>query len=472
MSKRFNLQDGTVLTLATKPIGEGGEGEVFEIESPVGFSDFVAKILFNAKRTNERRYKARYMVDNPPVRTQDGNGHDFLIWPRHLLFDNTDFVGFIMPRAYGVDLSELCRVKLAPEFGAEWKKFDRTSEDSMILRLTLCSNIAKAVEALHSTNHYIIGDLKPENIRVKSNGLVSILDLDSCQISDGGQVRFQSKMNTPKYNPPDAVTADKHKSWDYFILGVIFYEILCGIHPFAGTTKYPYEHLNTPDLKIPEGLFPFGSKGSFYSVIALPHYKFKSLPSSVQDLFIVCFDKGIKSPGIRPNTIDWINILTAKPSIKKFSVDKTSIICGMDIILTWRVEGADNIIINEGIGSVDKTGSVTLTPNNDRVYVIKAENRFGFVEAEVAITSFPTPVLEALKVPMPDFASEVDLDMIRIQSPQINTAINISLFGAPSPKFPGTSEQTRKIRPEYLEKPEFLNLQSVYEAIIRKISSR
>ena len=165
-----------------------------------------------------------------------------------------------------------------------------TIQDSGILRLILCSNIAKAVNALHATGHYVIGDLKPENIRVKPNGLVSILDLDSCQISDGGQIRFQSKMNTPKYNPPDKIIEHKELSWDLFIIGIIFYEILFGCHPGQGTLQ---PHLNdqytTPDLKLRNGYFPFGSKGQFFDVIATPHYDFKNLADGVQKIIYSLF---------------------------------------------------------------------------------------------------------------------------------------------------------------------------------------
>lgn len=469
MPKNFTLQNGATLSVADNPLGEGGEGAVYEILNPANYRNSVAKILYPDKRTNERRYKVRYMVDNPPANIQDGNSHDFLIWPQQILLDNNDFVGFIMPKAEGIDLEELCRVKLKPELGSEWQKFYRDNSDSMILRLILCSNIAKAVNALHATGHYVIGDLKPENIRVKSNGLVSILDLDSCQISDGGQIRFQSKMNTPKYNPPETIIEHKELSWDLFIIGVIFYEILCGIHPFIGTTKAPYENLNTPEQKIQAGLFPFGSKSNYFEVIAIPHYNFKNLPDRVQKLFLRCFDQGITNPAIRPNTTDWLNNLTAKPKIVYFKTDRENIISGVEVTLSWKVEGADEIVINEGIGIVKESDTIIVKPNSERNYKISATNKFGIDEQQIHISTFPTPVNETLKIPMPEFTSRVNLNTIQISSPKIDVSINFDSLVSQRPIFTEQSNELRTLKPQHKPKNE-LNLSSIYESIRRKIS--
>lgn len=469
MPKNFTLQNGTTISIADQPLGKGGEGAVYEILNPLNFQNSVAKILFQDKRTIERQYKIRYMVDNPPSTTQDSNRHNFLIWPQQLLFEDNNFVGFVMPKANGIELEELCRVELKPELGSEWQKFYRDNSDSMIVRLILCSNIAKAVNALHSTGHYVVGDLKPENIIVKSNGLASFIDLDSCQISDSGQVRFQSKMNTPKYNPPDTIIEQKDLSWDLFILGIIFYEILCGIHPFVGTTRTPYENFNSPVQRIQVGLFPFGSKANYFEVVASPHYNFKILPDKVQSLFLKCFDQGITNPSIRPNTNDWINNLTSKPKIIFFKSDRETIISGIEITLSWEVENADEITINEGVGNVGEKGTIQLKPLSDRIYKITAKNKFGADEQEIQIATFPTPIIESLKVPMPDFTSRVSLTPIQISSPKIDVSINIDLMSS-KPVFTEPSNELKTLRPQYKPKAKLLNLSSIYENIRRKIS--
>ncbi len=426
MQRIFTLSNGITIKVADIPLGEGGEGAVYEILSPANYRNFVAKILYPDKRTNERRYKVRYMVDNPPLNIQDVNGHNFLIWPQQMLLEEKDFVGFLMPKAEGVDLEELCRVKLKPELSTEWQKFDRDNPDSMLLRLILCSNIAKAVNALHSTGHYVIGDLKPENIRVKANGLVSILDLDSCQISDGDQIRFQSKMNTPKYNPPDKIVEHKKLSWDLFILGIIFYEILCGIHPFIGTTMAPYEGFNTPEQKIQAGLFPFGTKSSYFKVVALPHFNFKKLPTLVQELFLRCFDQGILSPLIRPLTDEWLNNLTAKPQIIYFKSNKEVIISGLEVKLRWKVEGAEKIEINQEIGFVEDIGTIEVKPNENPIFKLRAWNLFGTVESEIKLSIFPTPIIKSLYIPTPIFIHQTSISNFKINTPKVELGIDLN----------------------------------------------
>jgi hypothetical protein len=431
MQSNYHLSDGTQITIDTNFLGEGGEGGVYEITSPQKFKSSVAKILLTHNRVIERRYKVDYMIKNPPAETKDQTGHSFLIWPEHILFENNQFVGFLMPKAEGVTLEELSSTELGfysyprhnDKLGQEWQRFDRNSPDSLVLRLKLCSNIAKAIHTLHASGHYVIGDLKPQNIMVLPNGLVSILDLDSCQIADNGSVRFESKMNTPEFNPPENPGKKKEISWDLFIVGIIFYKLLSGVHPFFGTCKAPYENCTLPELKIKEGLFPHGSKGEFFEVIPMGHNAFKEFPEFVQKLFINCFDGGVTKPSLRPTALDWINKLTAKPSIKFFNADKEIIFDTQKFTLSWETENGRTAEV-EGFGTVELNGSLQLSAIGQSFFKLKISNEFGDTFQDLSITRFPTPVIESLKVPTPTFESRLNLSPITIQSPNINVSIN------------------------------------------------
>jgi hypothetical protein len=431
MQSNYHLSDGTQITIDTNFLGEGGEGGVYEITSPQKFKSSVAKILLTHNRVIERRYKVDYMIKYPPAETKDQTGHSFLIWPEHILFENNQFVGFLMPRAEGVTLEELSSTELGyysyprhnDKLGQEWQRFDRNSPDSLVLRLKLCSNIAKAIHTLHASGHYVIGDLKPQNIMVLPNGLVSILDLDSCQIADQGSVRFESKMNTPEFNPPENPGKKKEISWDLFIVGIIFYKLLSGVHPFFGTCKTPYENCTLPELKIKEGLFPHGSKAQFFEVIPIGHNAFKEFPEFVQKLFINCFDGGINKPSLRPTALDWINKLTAKPAIKFFKSDKDIIFDTQKFTLSWETENGRTAEV-EGFGTVELNGSLQLSAIGQSFFKLKISNEFGDTLQDLSITRFPTPVIESLKVPTPTFESRLNLSPITIQSPNINVSIN------------------------------------------------
>jgi len=431
MNSNYHLSNGTQITIDTNFLGEGGEGGVYEITSPQKFKSSVAKILLTHNRVIERRYKVDYMIKYPPAETKDQAGHSFLIWPEHILFENNQFVGFLMPRAEGVTLEELSSTELGfysyprhnDKLGQEWQRFDRNRPDSMVLRLKLCSNIAKAIHTLHKSGQYVIGDLKPQNIMVLPNGLVSILDLDSCQIADQTSVRFESKMNTPEFNPPEIPGMKKEMSWDLFIVGIIFYKLLSGVHPFFGTCKSPYENCTLPELKIKEGLFPHGSKGQFFEVIPIGHKVFNELPRFVQKLFINCFDGGIVKPSLRPTALDWINNLTAKPSIKFFKSDKEIIFSTQKFTISWETENGRTAEL-EGFGSVELNGSMQLAAIGQSFFKLKISNEFGVTLQDLSITIFPTPVIESLKVPTPTFNLRFNLNPITIHSPNINVSIN------------------------------------------------
>lgn len=470
MSSKYTLQNGKKIWIADTPLGTGAEGAVHSIVRPKEYKHGVAKILYPQKRTSERRKKITYLVENPPASTRDVNGHNFIIWPQMMLFDQSEFVGFIMPQAEGIDMDNLCLPNLKPELGNVWKKFDRKNPEAIRLRLILCSNLAKAVNAIHSTGHYVIGDLKPENIKVKSNGWVSIIDLDSCQISENGNVLFHSQMNTPKYNPPDQTNTVKDASWDLFIIGVIFYELLCGIHPFTGTSLAPYDQYNTPDQKIKHGLFPFGSKGQYFKVIPAPHQEFRSLPKIIQKLFLECFDYGIYTPQKRPKASDWVAFLTSKPKVVFFKTSRETIIEGVEITLSWEIQGAEEIEINGGIGYVENTGSVTLKPKANQHFKLLARNLFGISKKEVEIKTFPTPVLESLIVPAPDFSNRITLKPIAISLPKIDLSIKPENTSLKKPILPSTLLHKTDIRPKYPKKSRTNSLSKIFQVFRQKLN--
>jgi serine/threonine protein kinase len=257
---------------------------------------------------------------------------------------------------------------------------------------------------------------------------------------------------------------------DLFILGVIFYEVLCGIHPFIGTTKSPYENSNTPEQKIKDGLFPFGAKGKYFEVIAPPHNNYQKLPYKVQNLFLNCFDVGINIPNLRATTIDWIDVLTIKPQVNFFKADRETIIAGVEVTLSWDVEDAEEIFISEGIGKVENTGSVTTKPQSNRSFKLTATNKFGVDEKEINVTAFPTPVIESLKIPMPDFSSRLSLNPIQISSPRIDVSVNLGNNANAKLPFIEPSIEVKSIRPLHMEKTSIISLSRIFESIKKQLS--
>ncbi|MBN2663235.1 MAG: hypothetical protein JXR68_06265, partial [Bacteroidales bacterium] len=141
-------------------------------------------------------------------------------------------------------------------------------------------------------------------------GKVTVLDIDTVQISNNGSVMFPSKAMTPEYIPPEIKkiqNGDKVPvEWDRFILSLIFYEVLFGIHPYAGNGfKAPYTNSTTIKDNISNGLFPFGQKSQYFNNIPKPHLNFKNIPLKVQNLFINSFEVDISNTHKRPTAEEW-----------------------------------------------------------------------------------------------------------------------------------------------------------------------
>ncbi|MCW3466956.1 protein kinase domain-containing protein [Chitinophaga nivalis] len=321
MSKIVQLKNGTKLLLEDKAFASGGEGDLFRIINPVSFQKQVVKIYKPDKRTKEREQKIEYLAANLPLLHQDD--HHSVIWVNQVVYENGKFIGFTMPAAKGEKLELLCHVRMPKNLTDEWKKFDFYNPKAIELRLKLCFNIAVAIYHIHNLGNYVLVDMKPENIMIQPNGLISIIDMDSVAVTQNNKILFPAPVVTPEYTPPEYYKGVKinkdglNETWDRFSLSVIFYRLLCGIHPFSGSCITPYDKCNGLAEMVENGLFPNGQKRSFFKVIPPPHNNFHKLETSVQELFKRCFENGYTNPSDRPSADEWCRNLSPQPVIKR-----------------------------------------------------------------------------------------------------------------------------------------------------------
>lgn len=304
-----------LVNIQDSPLASGGEGEIRTvISAPERFKSVCAKIYFPQGRTEQQKQKIKYMATNPP---KEVTGEGFMIgWPLDYLTDaNQQFLGFLMPLAFGdsIQLINLTSTRLPKSLGSEWYyRYDRGNGVSALLsRLKLINNISIPVYLLHATKRYVMKDFKPENVLVTATGKISMVDMDSIQIVDNGELLFPGNAATPNYIPPEYYTKNVgrsatdilNKSWDEFAIGIVFYQLLFGLHPYVVTpSNIMDDSSNDISQHISENLFPFGNNASKIASYPPLHDKFRILPDNLQALFTRAFSNAASN---RPSASMW-----------------------------------------------------------------------------------------------------------------------------------------------------------------------
>lgn len=104
-----------------------------------------------------------------------------------------------------------------------------------------------------------------------------------------------------------------------------------------------------------------------------------------------------------PQTIS-IDIDRHPPIIGSFDVNPSFSFIGSPVVLSWDVEGARYVEIDNGIGDVSNTNTKTVTLDPNGVFKLTAQNYFGIKsEATAAVSIFPVPLIEGIFIPRPRF---------------------------------------------------------------------
>ena len=314
MSRVLQLDNKTNITIDTDPCGSGGSGEVYKILSPINLTNQVVKLYHKERLTKEAEEKIKYLV----LKKINQNDHESIVWIKNVVVDNGKFVGFTMNYADGIGLEQFLNDRWwRNNETKDWEKFKFDNENVLENRLKLCLNIAKAVFILHLNINFSIVDIKPSNFKINKNGLVSIIDIDNIEVIENGKVLYAAQVITPEFSPPEFHKGLNYKqssasqNWDRYSLAILFYKILCGIHPFEGVgCKTPFEGCtDSPDM-IKNGLFLHGANSSYVNFKSPQHSNFSKLNEELQSIFIQCFDGGHDKPHLRPSAEDWCRVLS------------------------------------------------------------------------------------------------------------------------------------------------------------------
>lgn len=216
-------------------LGRGSFGEVYLVEKlPEG--DFYAmKILHKRKIMGQNL--VRYARTERDVLSYFQ--HPFIVSIKYA-FQTPEKLYMILEYCPGGDL------------GSVLKREKKLSEERAKLYLT---EIILALEALHKKD-IIFRDLKPDNVVLDADGHAMLTDFGLSKEGVNNNSSAKSFCGSVAYLAPEVLRRQGHgKSVDWYLVGVLLYEMLVGIPPYFSSNKdQMFKNIKSGPLRMPERL--------------------------------------------------------------------------------------------------------------------------------------------------------------------------------------------------------------------------
>jgi len=282
-----------MVEVADSPLAAGGEGAVHLIPAHQGL---VAKILKHPE-ADDRRARVETLIAHP----LRGDGRWRCAAPEDLLLDRAagQFAGYTMPLVSNADALD----EFFDPGGTRYRR-------DPAFRVGLAIAVAEMVSEMHrNALDIVICDLKPQNILADDHGNVTLIDIDSVQMTTiRGTTYLSSAWSNfylaPELNGKDLRRQRREQTADLFALAVIIFQLLMGgWHPCASAgqadladqiRRRTFPHVagaGSPDRPPPKAP-PFGA-----------------LPEELRHLFTQMFVDGFWDPGLRPTADEWVKAL-------------------------------------------------------------------------------------------------------------------------------------------------------------------
>ncbi len=209
-------------------------------------------------------------------------------------------------RLYDVGVTEDNRPYLVMEYvnGLPVTTYCNDTNATLNEKLDLFRQVCKAVEFAHR-NLIVHRDLKPDNILVKPDGTVKILDFGIAKIINDDlspemlvQTRENQQMLSLQYAAPEQVTLEKiTTATDVYALGLLLYEIITGRQPFNMKRKnlkeaeqiIRFEEPKKPSTIIPDPRLARKVRGDLDAIILKairkePDYRYVTADQLIHDI--------------------------------------------------------------------------------------------------------------------------------------------------------------------------------------------
>ncbi|OKL62145.1 cAMP-dependent protein kinase type 2 [Talaromyces atroroseus] len=228
---KYSLEDFSL----QRTLGTGSFGRVHLVQSRHNHRFYAIKVLKKAQVVKMKQVEHT----NDERRMLQRVKHPFLItlWGT---FQDSKNLYMVMDFVEGGELFSLLRK--SQRFPNPVAKF-------------YAAEVTLALEYLHS-QHIIYRDLKPENLLLDRHGHLKITDFGFAK--EVPDITW-TLCGTPDYLAPEVVSSKGYnKSVDWWSLGILIFEMLCGFTPFwdSGSPVKIYENILRGKIKFPPYMHP------------------------------------------------------------------------------------------------------------------------------------------------------------------------------------------------------------------------